>query len=139
MILRPVLACIAACLLAASAQALSVLNRGNGGEPRSLDPAFAGTVAESNILGDLLTGLTTLDAAARPVPGMAERWDISPDGRTWTFHLRQASWSDGRPVRADDFVFAWQRMLDPRTGAPTPITSGCSRTRARSARARCHP
>jgi len=118
MILRPVLACIAACLLAASAHALSVLNRGNGGEPRSLDPAFVGTVAESNILGDLLTGLTTLDAAARPIPGMAERWDISPDGKTWTFHLRQASWSDGHPVRADDFVFAWQRMLDPKTGAP---------------------
>jgi oligopeptide transport system substrate-binding protein len=117
MILRPLLASIAACLLAASTHA-SVLNRGNGGEPRSLDPAFAGTVAESNILGDLLTGLTTLDAAARPIPGMAERWDISQGGKTWTFHLRQASWSDGKPISAGDFVFAWQRMLDPKTAAP---------------------
>jgi oligopeptide transport system substrate-binding protein len=63
-------------------------------------------------------GLTTLDAAARPFPGMAERWDVSKDGRTWTFHLRKARWSDGHPVTAQDFVFAWQRLLDPKTAAP---------------------
>src|ERR1700741_1733856 len=106
MILRRILTGIAACLFAVCAHASSGLNRGNGGEPRRLDPAFVGIVAESNILGDLLTGLTTLDAAARPVPGMAERWDISRDGKTWTFHLRQAQWSDGKPVTAGDFVFA---------------------------------
>ena len=102
----------------ASAHALTVLNRGNGSEPKSLDPAFVDTVAESNILGDILTGLTTLDAAARPIPGVAERWDIAKDGKTWTFHLRKSPWSDGHPVTAQDFVFAWQRELDPKTGAP---------------------
>src|ERR1700744_2966282 len=98
--------------------AATVLNRGNGSEPKSLDPAFVDTVAESNILGDLLTGLTTLDAAARPIPGVAEHWGVSKDGKTWTFHLRKSLWSDGKPVTAQDFVFAWQRELDPKTAAP---------------------
>ncbi|MBV9989736.1 MAG: peptide ABC transporter substrate-binding protein [Alphaproteobacteria bacterium] len=95
-----------------------MLNRGNGSEPKSLDPHFVNTVAESNILGDLLTGLTTLDAAARPIPGAAERWEVSADGKTWTFHLRKEMWSDGKPVTADDFVFAWRRLLDPKNAAP---------------------
>jgi oligopeptide transport system substrate-binding protein len=115
MILRIALLALCVC---ASAQAETVLNRGNGSEPKSLDPAFVNTVAESNILGDLLIGLTTLDAAARPIPGAAERWDVSKDGRTWTFHLRKHSWSDGVPVTADDFVYAWRRLLDPKTAAP---------------------
>ncbi len=114
MILRCALLALCVC---ASAHA-AVLRRGNGSEPKSLDPAFVNTVAESNILGDLLTGLTTLDAAARPIPGAAERWEVSKDGRTWTFHLRKAQWSDGKPVTAGDFVFAWQRMLSPKTAAP---------------------
>jgi oligopeptide transport system substrate-binding protein len=104
-------------LAAHSARAGTVLNRGNGAEPDTLDPAQAGTVMEANILGDLMVGLTTLDAAARPIPGMAERWETSRDGLTWTFHLRSGRWSDGTPVVAKDFVSAWQRLLDPRTGA----------------------
>jgi oligopeptide transport system substrate-binding protein len=118
--LRPRRLAILALLLIAAlpAHALSVLNRGNGGEPKSLDPAFVDTVAESNILGDLLMGLTTLDAAARPIPGAAESWETSKDGRTWTFHIRKALWSDGQPVTAGDFVFAWRRLLDPKTAAP---------------------
>lgn len=104
-------------LFTTSASALMVLNRGNGAEPKSLDPDFVDLIAESNILGDLLTGLTTFDAAGRPIPGAAARWDISQDGRTWTFHLRPELWSDGTPVTAQDFVFAWRRLLDPKTGA----------------------
>jgi len=108
-----------ALLLLASfpAQAAGLLNRGGGAEPESLDPAFAGSAAETDILGDLMVGLTTLDAAARPIPGIAERWETSPDGLTWTFHLRQAQWSDGKPVTARDFIFAWRRLLDPKTAA----------------------
>jgi oligopeptide transport system substrate-binding protein len=102
---------------AVPARAESVLNRGNGAEPESLDPAQAGTVMETNILGDMMVGLTTLDAAARPIPGIAERWETSPDGLTWTFHLRTCRWSNGKPVTADDFVFAWRRVLDPKTAA----------------------
>jgi len=112
-------ALLALMLLASTAQAQGVLNRGNGAEPESLDPAFAGAAAEINILGDMMVGLTTLDAAAKPVPGIAERWDVSKDGLTWTFHLRDARWSDGAPVTARDFVFAWRRLLDPKTASRT--------------------
>ena len=109
-------------LLLAAPQALAAgdtLNRGNGAEPESLDPQFAGGLAEENILNDLMLGLTTLDAAARPIPGMAESWTTSPDGKVWTFHLRKALWSDGTPVTAADFIFAWRRLLDPKTGSRT--------------------
>lgn len=102
---------------AVPAQAQTILNRGNGAEPESLDPAFAGSAMETNILGDLMVGLTTLDDAARPIPGVAERWDVSADGLTWTFHLRKARWSTNKPVTAQDFVFAWRRLLEPKTAA----------------------
>ncbi len=104
-------------LLATPAAALSVLNRGNGAEPKSLDPHFIDGLDESNIDGDILIGLLTMDARAAPIPGAATSWTTSPDGKTWTFHLRDHVWSDGRPVTAQDFVFAWQRLLDPKTGA----------------------
>jgi oligopeptide transport system substrate-binding protein len=74
---------------------------------------------ETNILGDLMVGLTTLDAAARPIPGIADHWETSRDGLTWTFHLRPARWSDGRAVTAQDFISAWQRLLTPKTAART--------------------
>ncbi|HEX4637390.1 MAG TPA: peptide ABC transporter substrate-binding protein [Rhizomicrobium sp.] len=104
-------------LCAVPARAETILNRGNGAEPDSLDPAFAGTSMEINILGDMMVGLTTLDAAAHPIPGIAERWETSADGLTWTFHLRKARWSDGSPVTAENFVFAWRRLLMPATAA----------------------
>jgi oligopeptide transport system substrate-binding protein len=108
---------VVAIAAAAPASALTVLNRGNGAEPKSLDPQFIDGIPEFNIVGDLLMGLTTFDAMARPIPGAATKWEVSPDGKTWTFHLRKHDWSDGTPVTAQDFVFAWQRLLDPRTGA----------------------
>src|SRR6185436_2330538 len=94
-----------------------VFNRGNGAEPKSLDPALIDGIWESQIDGDLIVGLTTEDAAAKPIPGAAESWEPSPDGLTWTFHLREHVWSDGVPVTADDFVYAWRRILDPKTAA----------------------
>ncbi len=104
------------------AQAETILNRGNGSEPETLDPAFATSQAELNILGDLMVGLTTLDARARPIPGIAERWEVSQDGLTWTFHLRKAQWSDGKPVTAQDFVAGWRRLLDPKTAGRAAAT-----------------
>src|SRR5690606_22030115 len=63
-------------------------------------------------------GLTTFDASGRPVPGVAESWDISEDGRIYTFHLRaDARWSDGRIVTAEDFVRSWNRTLAPETAS----------------------
>jgi len=111
------LALVLLLLASLPAQAANILNRGGGAEPESLDPAFAGSAAEINILGDIMVGLTTLDAAARPILGMAERWETSSDGLTWTFHLRQARWSDGSPVTAQNFISAWRRVLDPKTAA----------------------
>jgi oligopeptide transport system substrate-binding protein len=95
----------------------ATLARGNGAEPETLDPTFAATQAEDNIVGDLMVGLTTLDAAAKPIPGMAERWTVSKDGLTWTFTLRSARWSDGEFVTADDFDFAFRRLLNPKTAS----------------------
>ena len=91
--------------------------RGNAAEPNTLDPSLVDAVWEMDILLDLLVGLMMLDENARPIPGMAESWTTSPDGLTWTFKLREALWSDGKPVTAEDFVFAWQRLLDPKTAA----------------------
>jgi oligopeptide transport system substrate-binding protein len=90
---------------------------GNAAEPFTLDPTLSDSSWEFYIIGDLMMGLTTEDVMARPVPGMAERWETSPDGLTWTFHLRETLWSDGVPLTADDFLFAWRRLLDPKLAA----------------------
>jgi oligopeptide transport system substrate-binding protein len=99
------------------AQAEMVLNRGNAGEPGSLDPHLIDGTWEANIVGDIMMGLTTENPAARPIPGAAERWTVSADGKTWTFRIRNHVWSDGTPVTAHDFVFAWRRLVDPNTRA----------------------
>ncbi len=61
--------------------------------------------------------MTTDAPDARPVPGMATSWETSPDGLVWTFHMRDAAWSDGVPVTADDFVYAYRRILAPETAS----------------------
>ena len=94
------------------------LEYGNDSEPATLDPSKAQLIAESLVIGDLMMGLATEAADGTVIPGMAERWETSPDGLTWTFHLRPARWSDGAPVTADDFVFAYRRILDPATASP---------------------
>jgi len=93
------------------------LQVGNGSEPASLDPHKSTGTWEDRIISDLIVGLTTSDMDGKSIPGMAERWTSSPDGKTWTFYLRDAVWSDGVPVTADDFVFALRRILDPKTAA----------------------
>ena len=104
-------------LFSVSSQATTVLNRPNVGEPESLDPQKTVSSYPIGIVRDMYMGLVTLTNDGKPAPGVAETWDIAPDGKTWTFHLRDEMWSDGRPVTAQDFVFAWQRLLDPKTGA----------------------
>lgn len=93
------------------------LQAGNTSEPATLDPHKATGTWEDRILSSLLTGLTQSGPDGTPVPGMAERWETSADGLVWTFHLRQAQWSDGAPVTADDFVFSLRRVLDPETAS----------------------
>ena len=89
------------------------LLRGNAAEPETLDPTQSSGTQESEIMGDLMIGLTTHDPACKAIPGMATHWETSDDGLIWTFHLREALWSDGVPVTAGDFVFSWQRLVDP--------------------------
>jgi oligopeptide transport system substrate-binding protein len=97
-----------------------VLHFGNLSEPVSLDPHLVTGVSEHNIIVALLEGLTAEDPVTlEPVPGAAERWEISPDGRRYTFHLwPDGRWSNGDPVTAADFVFAFRRILTPALGAP---------------------
>ena len=95
-----------------------VLIVGNNQEPLSLDPHKATAVADGKIIATLLEGLVRPDAKdeTRIHPGMAERWEKSDDARVWTFHLREAYWSDGKPVTAHDFVYAYRRLLHPEFG-----------------------
>lgn len=107
-------------VLATPAAALAadpvVLQRGNGAEPDTLDPQKATGQWENNIIGDMIIGLMTEAADGKAIPGMAESFTTSADGLVWTFKLRDAVWSDGVPVTAGDFVFAFQRINDPLTG-----------------------
>jgi oligopeptide transport system substrate-binding protein len=90
----------------------------NGAEPESFDPAIVTDQVGMRISSALFEGLCRIDQAGKPEPGMAERWDISADRKDYTFHLRPtATWSNGDPVTAHDFVRSWQRVLDPATGA----------------------
>ncbi len=93
------------------------LEYGNGSEPVSLDPPKTTGTWEDRVMGEMLVGLTQNDPEGRPVPGMATSWETSPDGKTWTFHLRHALWSDGVPVTAGDFVFGLRRLMDPTTAS----------------------
>lgn len=95
-----------------------VLHRGNGSEPQSLDPHKSEGVPSANIQKDLYEGLVGESANGDLVPGVALNWTISKDGLRYQFNLRQdAKWSNGDPVTADDFVYSWQRIVDPKTGS----------------------
>ncbi|QIW14892.1 oligopeptide ABC transporter substrate-binding protein OppA [Pasteurellaceae bacterium RH1A] len=91
----------------------------NGAEPQSFDPHKVEGVPESQVAYQLFEGLVTRDADGNLEPGMAERWESTPDFKTWTFHLRKdAKWSNGDPVTAHDFAYSWQRLADPKTASP---------------------
>jgi len=105
-----------------AAHAQVVYERGNDADPETLDPHKTSTVSEANILMDLFEGLTTYAADGSVIPGVAESWEVSDDLLTYTFHLRDdARWSNGEPVTADDFVYSFQRMLNPATAAQYAI------------------
>ena len=96
----------------------STLRKGNGAEPQTLDPHKAEGVPASNILRDLFEGLIIEAPDGTLVPGVAKSWEISPDGKRYTFHLRPtAHWSNGDPLVAEDFAFALRRSVDPSTGS----------------------
>jgi oligopeptide transport system substrate-binding protein len=83
-------------------------------EPATLDPAKSTAIPESLVELQLFEGLTRLNDKDQPSPGAAEKWEISPDGLKYVFYLRaDAKWSNGDPVTANDFEFAWKRALNP--------------------------
>ena len=95
-----------------------VVHRGNGEEPESLDPHLTTGVPSAHILRDLFEGLTTESADGELIPGVALRWNISRNARTYTFYLRRdLSWSNGEPLTAEDFLYSLRRAADPRTAA----------------------
>jgi len=86
-------------------------------EPETLDPGLVGGQAGGRIIANLFEGLCVRDAQLVPQPGIARSWQVSADGLTWTFHLRESSWSDGTPLTSEDFRWSWLRLLDPMTAS----------------------
>lgn len=94
----------------------------SSGEPDTLDPAkwLAGA---DGIVGDLFSGLVQLDTNLRPIPDLAERWDVSPDGKMYTFHLRRnVSFHNGKQFTARDVKYSWERACNPETESNTAET-----------------
>ncbi|MDR1774622.1 MAG: peptide ABC transporter substrate-binding protein, partial [Clostridioides sp.] len=100
----------------------SYLNVQMDADAKTLDPSIAADVYSSDINTNVQEALTRLtkDENGNPTiePGIAEKWEVSEDGLTWTFHIRDAKWSDDKAITAKDFEYAVKRALDPRTGSP---------------------
>lgn len=119
--LSTILLVLAACTggdrfgLSRSDQPANVLVYNNATEPETIDPGQATGHPDGRIIGELFDGLTEynpVDLTARP--SIATHWDVHPDGRGYTFHLRDnATWTDGLPVTAEDFAYSWERVLNP--------------------------
>ncbi|MBI1732666.1 MAG: peptide ABC transporter substrate-binding protein [Gammaproteobacteria bacterium] len=101
-----------------ASQRTGILHFGNGDEPQDLDPHTVTGIPETHILMALFEGLVAKDPTDLGIrPGVAERWTLSEDQKTYTFHLRpDARWSNGEPVTAGDFVWSWRRALQPALG-----------------------
>ena len=97
-----------------------------GPEVESIDPALNTTNDGANYLTYLFDNLLRIDKEGKVAPSLAEKYEVSDDGLTWTFHLRDGlKWSDGSDLTANDFVYSWQRMIDPEVAAPyAEITLG---------------
>jgi oligopeptide transport system substrate-binding protein len=91
----------------------------NGPDPETLDPALATGMEDLRVISGVFEGLARNDpVTARPIPGLADHWEISPDGLVYTFHLRDnLLWSPGEPITADDVVYSWLRVLNPLTAS----------------------
>lgn len=101
----------------------AVLRRGIGGEPASLDPGEATDIFSFEVIRDLYEGLTSEAPDGTVIPGVASSWTVDVSGTQYTFQLRpDAKWSNGAPVRAQDFVEAWRRVVDPKRASPVADT-----------------
>lgn len=86
-------------------------------QPTTLDPTKGQSIGDNEIQHAITEGLTR-NTAGDVEPGIAESWDVSDDGLTYTFYLREAYWSDGEQITAYDFEYSWKRLLDPETASP---------------------
>lgn len=94
-----------------------------GNDPLTLDPALASDIGTANYISQIFSGLVRFDDNLQPVPDIARSWDVSPDGKTYTFHLRNnVKFHDGRQVKAADFKFSWERAASPATRSITALT-----------------
>ncbi|QCX33088.1 peptide ABC transporter substrate-binding protein [Caloramator sp. E03] len=101
---------------ASNANQTLVYNLGTDSE--TIDPALNEAVDGATVIANAFEGLTRIGDDNNVKPGVAEKWEISADGTVYTFHLRkEAKWSDGKPVTAKDFEYAWKRALDPKLAA----------------------
>lgn len=90
-----------------------------GPDPETIDPALNSTADGGNIILHTFERLLAIDQDGSIIPGQAEKWEVSDDGLTWTFHLREGlKWSDGSDLTAEDFVYSWKRVCDPTVAAP---------------------
>src|SRR4030081_2980640 len=90
-------------------------------DAQTLDPALIDDPTSLQIGSEIFEGLTALDANQRPVPGLAQRWEITDAGHTYTFHLRSAHYQSGATVQAQDALTAWSRALAPSTQSPNTV------------------
>src|SRR5690554_4796302 len=88
-----------------------------GTEPETLDVHLSTGIPEATIMLQIYEGLTRMDADGQPQPALAKDWDISPDGKEYTFYLRESTYSNGDPLTAHDFVWSWKRALSPELAA----------------------
>lgn len=96
-----------------------VLKLNNAAEPTSFNPPIGFDAASWNALNNLMEGLTRLDQNHEPQPAAAEKWEVSEDGKTYTFHIREdAKWDNGDDLTAGDFEYAWKQLLNPDTASP---------------------
>ena len=94
-----------------------------GPNPETLDPALNSAIDGGNLILTTFEGLLTIDENNEIQPGQAESYEVSEDGLTWTFHLREGlKWSDGTDLDANDFVYTYKRVADPNTAAPYSAT-----------------
>ncbi len=118
----PVVSCQPAQQVAPTPSAGAVLNL-YGVDPLTLDPAVSGEMTSHQYVMQLFSGLVCLDDNLEPAPDIARDWQVSGDGRTYTFHLRRnVRFQNGREVKAEDFKYSWQRACNPDTGSRTAAT-----------------
>ncbi|MGM0396026.1 MAG: peptide ABC transporter substrate-binding protein [Bacillota bacterium] len=94
----------------------SVFNWNIGADPKTIDPVLNGASDGGDVINQTFEGLVR-EKSGEVYPGIAESWEVSEDGMTVTFNLRESNWSDGTPLTANDFVYSWKRGMDPATAS----------------------